>query len=358
MIINKTKLEVNGSVYLLKENKPIYRSPFEGQGYVYATPQLNGGLIFEHSFLLPTWNAGKGGWYNGKSRAIIQYLFKDNEYTSIMRIETKHELDTIYDDLQLIHDITVPNQIFNITLSPGVYRIELKAGSGGDGGGGVVWSGGNRVLNGGQGHEGEIKTMPLIVTAETTYSFILGGDGKNGYQGVEVAGHGGGASGGASVFRLASGGGYILHTRGGAGGGGAANGFGGWFYGAGGGGGARGFGKGGAGENLWIGNGYATGGAGGNENEGGEAGQARLVDAHTGAHCVHVQNGNPGSDIISTTEPKLFTRGGSGGNASFVSWHPIIFNPQNNPLNCVFRHGGLGGDDLLNTSSGFVRVFR
>jgi hypothetical protein len=113
----------------------------------------------------------------------------------------------------------VVNEVKSITLEPGRYRFEIKAGTGGNGGSADSNKGGN-------GGEGQSMNVPVVILKPTLIYYGLGGNGNNGEDSFGVIGKrypgggGGGCSGGSAFINIE---GYYYFCLGGGGGGDGSN---------------------------------------------------------------------------------------------------------------------------------------
>lgn len=70
-----SRFEVNGAYYSVAVNEAIsgWASVSAGVVYVYATPS-GASASFSYSATAPTYDAAKGGWYNGTARALFRIV--------------------------------------------------------------------------------------------------------------------------------------------------------------------------------------------------------------------------------------------------------------------------------------------
>jgi hypothetical protein len=351
-ILEGSCLDINGSKYKCTSTESVSDSgspSLNAYNYIYAVP--NGDTA---SFRLlggdpPGWDYLKAGWYktiDSKScRAVAKMYCLGNGYYSKVLLNDYASMYRENLNLSLNpNDLGIPNTGGNQVLTglinndltgnggfhlpAGVYRYELKGGTGGRGG----YQGSNGTP--GIGAQGEVKTG-IIILNEAAQCFInTGGDGEDGENGKVSSGGGdtfdgggGGASGGASYVYVA--GKYIVAEGGSGGGGCGGNGSSSWGSGGGGGGGgydvggdgSSSDGKGGKGGHDFI------GGAGGAPGGGGKAGKAG-------------ESGRSGN---------MFTRnyckkGGDGGDGQ--------------TMQSVAYVGPPGGSWAKNSSSGYSRLFQ
>ncbi|MCL2610909.1 MAG: hypothetical protein FWE02_04440 [Defluviitaleaceae bacterium] len=202
-IIQGSKIEVNGNIYLVVRNEKAQGNIIQGQGYLYAVPQYNESIIFTHSDESPTWNAGKGGWYKNNSRAIISYHFDGTNFIDL----------TILDGLSPIFELFIPGkQEYTV---PGTYqftvpnRMEVLRVSGCGAGGGGANGGNSAVVNnprsgGGAAGAAFILNYLMTVTPGQIISIVIGQGGRGGMGGSpnpQLSGDGNyGEGGGNTVF--------------------------------------------------------------------------------------------------------------------------------------------------------------
>jgi hypothetical protein len=255
-----SRVEVSGSLYLCEATETVTGSPQLGVNYIYC---VTAGSVasFSYSTYPPTWNAVKGGWYNGENRAVAVLYYYGGAYYSKMVIDgaalpVPDKSVVPFTTGTLIQNVA-GGQTVTVTLDPGEYIIEI-AGAGGGGGGNSA--GGQSYYKGGDG--GYLKQR--ITFREKTWVFVWAGKGggKGGGSGDSDGGGAGGGGGGTAAlvvpcYAMPRAG--ILFVAGGGGGGSGANPN--RYAGAGGGGGA---GSGGAGHGTNDGGQGGGGGACGN----------------------------------------------------------------------------------------------
>ncbi|MDR2444997.1 MAG: hypothetical protein LBD44_03575, partial [Spirochaetaceae bacterium] len=309
----------------------------------------------------------KGGWYSGNDRAVAKAYYVTSQYNNKVILDSYEAMHTLNARQTLASTggtliITgTVNEVKKTTLAAGLYRLEMRAGTGGWGGYGYDYSG--RCA----GATGEAKSESFILTdGSNDIYYAVGGDGNDGENAKDTnwrncPGGGGGCSGGSSFIKIHD---RVIICIGGSGGGGHYNG-------GGGGGGGFGIAEGfdvafGMGGNNGVGgqggswhdwgtmdggggSGYLRGGAGGiNASSGGSYGSSG-GNGSTNPSNNDVKGGRGGaSSTGETSDPadknntfKIQYQGVGGGG-----------NPA------VSGTGSAGGGGLKATSSGYVRIYR
>jgi hypothetical protein len=286
-----------------------------------------------------------------------------NSYEAIDRIDAKQPVPSSGGTLVVTGTV---NQVRTATLDPGWYRVDMRAGSGGNGGKTTY------APLSGSGAIGESETFSFIANNRIDIIYGLGGDGEDGHNGDGSNGTscGGGCTGGSSiiVFSLfyklvmgGSGGGGVGDGQGGGGGGGGGygtggngNDYGGGFGGFGGSNGVGGNGngrgeqarKGGGGGSGYLrgGNGYRAGKDGGGYGESGGAGAAgtSLEPEAPGGSGGASKKVRQEEFRLSETYTISYQGGGGAGDGIAGS---------------AGKYGD-GGGGLKSTSSGYLRIYR
>jgi len=158
-----SRFEFNGSFYVVEddnyeisEEDLIAATDVNENNYIYATVNNNNGavsLIFSKAG--PTWDTSKGGWYNGKNRALVKFFYINGKYNNkvildsynaMFMINTKQTFssntsggismstDTSWGNISSVQNgVNVPGDKV-VTLKPGIYRYEARGGYSGAGG--------------------------------------------------------------------------------------------------------------------------------------------------------------------------------------------------------------------------------
>jgi hypothetical protein len=384
LVLRGSVVEISGVLYKVPENganESISVTPGTGQNYVYAVPS-DSGATFQYSTSGPTWDAVKGGWYNGNNRAVAKLYYTGSSgggwyngkvildgYNARWALNTEQPVPTS-GGVSVSSD-TTPNQFKTITLDRGAYRVETKGGTGGKGGHGDS-------IDGGNGAEGQSKTTSFILECKTMMGYIIGGNGEDGEDGrlngdnTGAGGGGGGATGGTTLFESPATG--IIVCIGGSGGGGGGSG----EQGGGGGGGGGGYGAG-------LNNGSRSG-KGGNNGTGGWAGAASSDDGNDGGGGSGYKDGGgtggtakPGGSYGQAGGAGGSNggrSGGAGGQSEALDLQQIgVTYPSFDstfPFNVSFQGGGgggassrpggrsgaKGGGGIKSTTSGYLRIYR
>jgi hypothetical protein len=329
-------LDVNGFLYYISASDGVVSGiPIaDSFNYVYARV-VEGACRFEYSGVEPVWMASKGGWYDGNRRAVLKFFSLSGEYRRKVVLDSFNAGVVSFKVLKLECSVTTPS--FSRFVPPGVYRIELQGGRGGNGG--LVRAGYPECT--GFGADGQEVLGYVVNDYYTEVDLVLGYDGGNGARGNgnggngdTLSGSGGGSSGGASycVFRFV-GGGFI--AWGGSGGGGGSGNYN--TVDAGGGGGGGGWGLGGEATVYHVahtgkgGNSFA-GGAGGSGDYNGSAGGTNTL-ANRDLALLKIATGDTLDGVV------FFQPGGNG-----APW------PNVDP--------GVGATTLADISSGYARIYR
>jgi hypothetical protein len=353
-ILAGSRMEVNGTLYKAQINENIEGAPVNNaRNFIYVAPGVESATA-QYSTVVPTWDAAKGGWYDGNNRAVAVFCYGGGGYYGKRVITGSGNLDEIFPTY--LGDETsggtlaaegAINAETKYVAEPGAYRMELKGGKGGNGGNGGSPSA--PCPAGGEGADGEARTMTLLVSERKPLFLSVGGDGNaGGVSGGTDNGGGGGSTGGASYIRENV---LILAAHGGSGGGGG----GGRGSGSGGGGGGGGgFGSGGDGASGFGGPGFngSDCGSGGANFNGGNGGG----------------NGGDGSGSFDACGVPGSPGGGAGGGAgggslkfSYPDGFPIAFYNARQGGGGGGRgsgEGGAGGGGLEPISSGYCRLYR
>jgi hypothetical protein len=369
-IAQGSRVEIGGSLYVCESNETITSTPSsDGLYYIYGIPNASS-ASFSYSGSKPTYNAVKGGWYNGNDRAIAKLFYTSSQYNGKVILDSYNAFFAINTEQpipttggQLVITGTV-NQVKKATLQPGAYRYDIKAGRGGDGGGnGLV----------GIGADGEVKTGTFILTEPRVIHYALGGDGNDGASNPDTddPGGGGGCSGGSAF--IDTGDDFIL-CLGGSGGGGKG-GAGDIDQNGAGGGGAAGYGRGGDGgygsaydgQDFVVSNGKGgnngVGGNGGvhqNRNGGGGSGYLSGGTGYENGGGYGEKGGNGQGNSSGSY------KGGVGGNSSTGETvsptdkypHKIQYQAGGGGGYGYIYNGCDGGSGLKSTSSGYLRIYK
>jgi hypothetical protein len=362
-----SRFEVNGAFYKCTAAETITGTPSANViNYIYANPS-GASCSFSYSATKPTFDPAKGGWFNGNSRAIAKLFYISNpiQYNGKVILDSYSSMAMINDSQDLLGTsgyLFASGSINSesvVTLPPGAYRLEVKAGTGGKGGS-------LNTVSGGDGAAGEEKKEGFILLSQAKAVLSCGGDGAPGggssTNGLGTAG--GGSTGGSSYIRLLGG---CTEAIGGSGGGGAVSG----DYNGGGGGGAGGYG---VAQDGASSGGDATAGKGGHDGIGGDGGNDHSGGGVNGGGGGG--GGGGGSGYIRGGNATANAGGGEGepggsggqatdtnglGGASSVS---IILRNKfqggggaGYPGNAT-RYFGNGGGSLLSTSAGYARIYR
>jgi hypothetical protein len=369
---------VNGGLFYVPDgaDEAISGTPATGQNYVYAVPK-DGGAAFQYSATKPVWSATKGGWYNGNNRAVAKVYYVSSQYNNkvlLDRQEAMYEMNKIQPVPTSGGTLVVTgvvNEVKSVTLEPGRYRYEIKAGKGGNGG----FAESNKS---GLGADGESRTGILVFKENQVIYFGLGGDGENGKNGD---GGGGGCSGGSAFIKTFA---KTILCIGGSGGGGMGGG------GLAGGGGAGGYGTGSHANANLSGSGYEAGGAGGSNGVGGDGGIPSASSIYMGGGAGgsgYLKGGKGGKSFAKGEDGGGYgERGGKGGSPidkygnihagadgglSATGEYPDPTD-KDNTLKIQFQGGGGGGGNgeeipgspaegggaLIASSSGYLLIYR
>jgi hypothetical protein len=314
------------------------------------------GTEFYISGLQPEYNQYLHGWYH-PTEADRAVVFIDSDQPAGYRcslmdsansmVELNYRIPNIGGTLVYYKGYGSPidsnGGSFSYLLQPGKYRIELKAGRGGNGGAGISRIIDPRYMAGGSGAEGQSITYKITVVSNITISGNVGWNGAHGTdanvndpQFISLSSYylvtsgGGGSSGEDSYIQVGD---YlIVEAIGGAGGGGS--GFEsrvflfGAHYSSGAGGGGSGFGTAYDGQS---GNGEGIQGYAGALNNGGAGGNSQQGNGNAGQNRGSLRRRNGGSS------PR-FTISVSGNNWSIQAAN--------------------GGMSVLNSTNGYVRIYK
>jgi hypothetical protein len=382
-----SRLDINGSRYKCPADETIGGTLVNNKvNYVYAAANGNSaGFLYRDAG--PVWNAAKGGWYQGNDRAVLRLFYSSTGplYGNKMILDSaasKHEVNQKYrENLNTsaaagqLYQAAV-NQVLIVSLSPGLYVYQIKAGRGGNGGANAGGSGGA----GGAGADGEALTGVFELFSTTSIKLACGGNGSNGVDGGASSGGGGGASGGTSFIISQDNTTVAALATGGSGGGGKG----------------RRLGGGGAGAYGWASAGGTDdegvpGGQGGHAGIGGNGGIFNVntsTEMYGGGGSGYVAGGEGGSPQISIGRYDYPGVGGgygkpggvsidadNGGASRKIEVTPVFSLPSGSnrssalyPFvynNCQISwqgggagNGGSGGGGLQGASNGYARIYR
>jgi hypothetical protein len=226
--LDGSRFEVNGAFYRINGNEPISLGSLSEIRvgyihYVYAIPN-GANCSLEYSRTKPTFNASKGGWFNGNNRALLCFWGGTTiqgyySKTTMLGLSGAigERVPTGYSEAQEGLPIVNISGYVNtdITVDAGDYEIEI---AGGGGGGGGSEDGGDQGANGAAGgyYKGIItlfeRSTIKAMSASGGYRYGGGGGGNGGGGGQSGAG----ATGGAGLGGYA---GVTYDGHGGAGGG-------------------------------------------------------------------------------------------------------------------------------------------
>jgi hypothetical protein len=332
MVKEGSRFEINGSFYEVKSDEAITGS-LTGNTVAYIYAVANGDTAtFMYSTNPPDFRPALGGWYSGNNRAVAKFFYTSSQYNGKVILDSYNAMQMTNTEQPipttggvLIPDTEMVNTELSLILQKGVYRYEIKAGKGGNGG--------NSDVFGGIGSDGQIVTGSFIINSELYIRYIIGGDGNDGDSASDVnegsnMGSGGGCSGGSTILMLGA---QPIFAMGGSGGGGDAA-----ISSGGGGGGGYGLGGKSIDDNSGEGGNNGTGGKGGTQyNNGGDGG-----NAPGGSGTNGINGGTGGDGKVDAYYPNLisgFQGGGGGTNAGKAM---------------------KGGSGLKSTSSGYLRIYR
>jgi hypothetical protein len=358
-----SKFILNGRIINISADTGISGSPVVGtDNYIYAVPSGEG-ATFSYSNGAPTYDLVKGGWYRGTSRSIAKFFYVDGRYNGKV-IMDRHNYGmnmtqpVLYDGGYQILNTTETSG--TLDLSVGIYRYEVKGGTGGNGGKSGAGIGGNAggVANvvsgnitfehpghasyavgrdGNSGSDGTEGTAGSSGSASPSDGAAGSGMGYSGGNGI-AGGGGGGASGVESVFNIGF---SIIKSIGGTGGrgGGGSGGYGGF---------------GGNGGVIIDGNRgndgyYGSVGSSGVEKEhsggsGGRGGYGGI--GGTGGKSIAGSSGGDGGD------------GGNGGNGGNGGAGGSSYAGGDGGAGGKGGNGGSGGSGIKTTTSGYIRLWR
>jgi hypothetical protein len=380
-VLAGSRFEINGAFYRCTADEDVGGAPANNVvNYVYATSYGVSSSSFFYSNSAPTFDPAKGGWYGGAGRAVAKFFYVGGQYNGKVILDSCNAMSEVNTEQTipasggLIYANGGVNNMNEVTLPPGAYRVEVKGGAGGDGGSGGSGGAANETVGiGGAGAAGEAVMKVVYLTRPTRALLYAGGDGadgENGGNGKKATGYTGGGGGGGSTGGVsrASIGGDDMTARGGSGGGGGGGSASDASGGGGGGGGAGGYNKGGAGGDGNDGGAGGKGGKGGSGGEDGEYGAGGARGAGGGG------NGGSGGKGGGYNSGLL---NGAAGNSSFelasggaggLGRAPSVFEilKKEYGVHCGgggggggnSGGGGAGGGGLKSTSSGCARVYR
>jgi hypothetical protein len=369
--------EANGVLFYAETDTAVTGTlASNAKNYVYALPSG----VLQYGSATPIWNGVKGGWYNGNNRALMKFYYVSggtvygnkiilDRYNAQNILINKNYAAPTSGGYQVATGTV--NQVNTVTLEPGWYRYEMKAGKGGDGG----YTGSDKP---GLGADGESRTGILCFKENQVIYFGLGGDGEAGKGGD---GSGGGCSGGSAFIKTFA---KTILCIGGSGGGGVGGG------GLAGGGGGGGYGTGSHANANLSGSSYEAGGYGGSNGVGGDGGIPSASSTYMGgggAGSGYLKGGKGGNSYAKGEDGGGYgNRGGKGGSPSDVygnihagadgglSAAGEYPNPldKDNTLKIQFQGGGGGGGNgaqipgspaegggaLIATSTGYLRIYR
>jgi hypothetical protein len=221
-IADGSVFEVNGAFYKCAADEDIAPSPTPSpnkKNYIYAVPDGDSAsFTFMANAPEPSWNAKKGGWYNGNNRAVARIFYQIE--AGVGKYYDKIVLDSYAAGASSSSNAPIPNPSpgqtpdvtfntvgnFTTLLLPGGYHVVMKGPSGGDGG-----DGGDGGSSGAAGYSGQVGMdgQNLVVKFEVAEQFSLGveiyprgergvdgGNGGSGAVGSPGGGGGGGSGGG------------------------------------------------------------------------------------------------------------------------------------------------------------------
>ena len=239
-----SRFELNNSIFVAGPgNEEVKGAASTGQCYIYAKHEgnpnnvpesvrekLNNGLDpgsiagFYFGSDEPVWDAARGGWFSRteeNSRAIVKFFYTSGQYNGKVILDSYNAMFMV-NVRQVFPDsgsngvaVTIPGYSSNshaqfngmIDLAPGIYRYELKGGSGGAGGDGGAnpSSYPDDGASGGNGGGGEFQAGTFawrggkiqVTVGADGGNGGNGGDGASDYEGVlSIGGNGGGGGGG------------------------------------------------------------------------------------------------------------------------------------------------------------------
>jgi hypothetical protein len=263
-IANGSRVEVGGSLYRCMADETVTGTPGAGVNYIYCVP-AGTAASFTYSAAGPSWNAVKGGWYNGNNRAVAKLYYTSGQYNGKVILDSYQAIKAVNTDQAIpasggVQTVTGTTATSSHTLPAGAYRYEIRAGDGGAGGDYEYTSA--ITYKGGAGAAGQAKTGTFLLTDPSALALVVGRDGADGKEAAGNRGGTGGTSGGATTLLVN---GTCFSAMGGSGGGGSAGGSENGGNAGNGGGGGGGNGTGGTGDNST----YRFGGSGGSNGAGG-----------------------------------------------------------------------------------------
>jgi hypothetical protein len=203
-IMSGSRLEVNGSFYAVGQNNEAIDGTVDQEGawYIYAVPDEDA-LTWRYSQAAPVFDPAKGGFYDGKNRAVAKFLHVNGTFGMKIIFTSPDDFTRIAHD-ELIPDDAVGVNVFEcfengsgeITLDPGYYRVKLIGPGGGGGGGGNGSGEGSfpRSGGGGGGGAGSIAVYFFKMYSKGKFTFLI----PQGTGGSVASAGGNGAS---TVFR-------------------------------------------------------------------------------------------------------------------------------------------------------------
>jgi hypothetical protein len=146
-IVGGSVIEVNGGIYRASSTETITNASNAGlsppasnaQNYIYAVPGESS-LSWQYSSSAPTWNAAKGGWYNGNNRAVVKLFLSGTQYNGKVILDSYNAMQQVNTEQTIPTTggvaITIPGYVANkkktyrFNLPPGAYRYTLTSGAG------------------------------------------------------------------------------------------------------------------------------------------------------------------------------------------------------------------------------------
>jgi hypothetical protein len=185
-----SRVEIGGSLYISTANETISGSPSSDiTTYIYAVPSGNA-ASFTYSSTTPTWNAVKGGWYNGNNRAVAKFFYSGGQYLSKTILDSYGAFSALDTNVPIpttggtvVASISGVKRTASYTLAAGGYRYSLTSGAGGGDASGQT---------GGVASKRETNTGTFYWRGGTI-NVKTGGDGFNGGKGSSQFGGGSGA---------------------------------------------------------------------------------------------------------------------------------------------------------------------
>jgi hypothetical protein len=368
-----SRFEINGSFYCCETDETVSGDPDNNvTNYIYAAPDGTS-AFFEYAATEPVWQPDKGGWFDGTKRAVVKFFYTGGQYNGKVILDGHNAINEINrrQPIPATGGLLVVNGMVNTVktqnIPPGMYRWEMKGGTGGRGGN-------STSAMGGTGAQGSSASGVFQSYKNETVYFLVGGNGAPGGDAVGGGG-GGGGSGGSSFLDISN---NFMMGLGGSGGGGATG-----YLGTGGGGG--GGGANGIGGNGGDGPGGGTGGTGGNIGLGGTGGRGGDGGGSGGGGSgLGVGGGStPGTGGIGSSGGGYGGAGGAGGTDSIgsVTGGPGGVSAKGEGAAAAVQKydrrmqyqgggggggyysggaypGGAGGGAPVSVSDGYVRMYR